>query len=189
MNRFEEILRESGGWLEGHTEFKNGYHGNGWVEKGNIIKKPRLLDLVTKFQAEQIADGFSDIDLVIGPVVNGAIVSCFVAKHLDKEFTITLGKKENIEFHRMNVPSPPCRVMLVEDLIFTGTDVSSNIDFIKNAGLDLIGVSVWINRQESKINGVDIISLLEKPPFEFYEKDTCPLCEQNLPIKYKDVRE
>ncbi|EKD99611.1 MAG: hypothetical protein ACD_22C00222G0002 [uncultured bacterium] len=189
INNFEKLLTQSGGLFEGHTVFKNGYHGDGWVEKGFIIRKPRILDLVTILQAEMIAKSFPDVDLIVGPIVNGSIVASFVAKHLGKEFAITVGKNEEIEFHRMYIPKPPKKVVLVEDLIFTGTDVKANIDFLRYKGFEVLGVSVWINRLKGEINKTKVISLLEQPPFDLYKPEECLLCIKHAPVMYNDIRE
>lgn len=189
MDSFLELLKQSGGFFEGHTVFKNGFHGNGWIEKGFIIRKPRVLDMVTRYQAEIVARNFPESELIVGPIVNGSIIASFVAKHLDKEFAITVGNDAGVEFHRMYVPKPPKKVVLIEDLIFTGHDIAANVRFLKEKGFGVEGVVVWINRQEDNIDGVKIISLLDKPPFEFYEAKDCPLCLSNTPVKYSDIRE
>lgn len=185
---FIEILKTSGGLMSGHTSFKNGLHGNGWIEKGFIIRKPKVLDRVTHLQAEMVRDSFPEVDLLIGPIVNGSIVASFVAKHLEKEFAITVGKGPEIEFHRMHIPEKGRRVVLIEDLVFTGTDVKDNIKFLTEYGLFVQGVAVWINRQSSNLGGVQVVSLTDSP-FEFYPQTECPLCKNGDPVLYSGVRE
>lgn len=189
MENIEDIFKNSGGCFEGHTVFKNGFHGNGWFEKGFIIRNPILLDQLTRAQADLIKMSFPNTDLLVGPVYSGALLATHVAKHLNLELTITLGKGDEITFHHMYVPAPPRKVVVIEDMIFTGTDVKANVRFLKNKGFDVEGVCVLVNRQPETIEGVKVISVLEKPLFEYYESDKCPLCEKGVEIKYDGVRE
>src|SRR5260221_7913488 len=101
MDKLTGLFKTSGGWNEGHTSFKNGFHGNGWIEKGFVIRFPKLLEEVTKEQAKLVQKYAPDAELLIGPEINGSIIASHVGRHLDKPFTITQGKGEEIKFHRM----------------------------------------------------------------------------------------
>lgn len=39
-----ELLDERGGLKIGHTEFRDGCHGDGWTEKGAVFARPGVLD-------------------------------------------------------------------------------------------------------------------------------------------------
>lgn len=188
MDTVLEIFKNSGGWMDGHTEFKNGYHGNGWIEKGFIIRKPRLLDAITKFQAEQVRKEFPDVELIVGPVTCGVIVASYVSRHLDQEYMITLGKGDEVEFHRMFTPRIGTKIVLVEDLLFTGVDVISNLKYLKQQQMEVMGVSVWINRRENLLEGTRVISLIE-PPFQTFLSTKCPLCECGEELIHRNIRE
>ncbi len=54
--------------------------------------------------------------------------------------------------------------------------------------MNVLGVFVWINRQNDELNGVKVYSLID-PPFEHYKAEDCPLCKSGVPIKYQNVRE
>jgi orotate phosphoribosyltransferase len=149
---------------------------------------PKRLDEMTKAQAELVKQYAPDVELLIGPEINGSIIASHVGRHLDKPFTITQGKGEEIKYHRMYEVPEGTKVVLIEDLVFTGTDVGANVRFLKNKGMDVQGVFVWINRQQDEFNGVKVYSLL-KPPFEFYKSEDCPLCKENVPFKYENIRE
>lgn len=181
-----EIFEISGALFSGHTEFYNGWHGNGWIEKGLIIRYPNILEEITKRQSEEIKKNFQ-ADLIVGAAHNGAIIAGFNARHLNTLFAHTHGKGEEIKFQRMFSPPKGLTVCLVEDLIFSGTDISDHIKFFKKYGLIMSGVSVWINRQGDQTDGIKITSLT-KHPFEIYKND-CPLCGEGVPLMYKNIRE
>ena len=184
----EEIFKISGALLEGHTEFYNGKHGNGWIEKGFIIRHPNLLEELSRRQAEQIKKFYPNTNFIVGTAYNGTVVASYVARHLNTLFAHTYGKGQDISFHRMFKPPKGLNLCFVEDLIFSGTDVSDHINFFKNYSLNIQGVSVWVNRQKDIIQETKITSLINTP-FRFYEKETCPLCQKKVPIRYLNSRE
>lgn len=184
----EDIFRISGCLMEGHTEFYNGWHGNGWIDKGWIIRYPNLLEEIARRQSNQIKENFSHTDLIVGAAFNGSIIASHVARYLNTLFAHTFGKHEDITFQKMFKPPKGLKVCFVEDLIFSGTDVSDHVKFFKNYGLYLEGISVWVNRQKNTINGVKITSLINTP-YKYYIKENCPLCKNNIPILFSNIRE
>jgi orotate phosphoribosyltransferase len=188
MDTLTEIFKTSGGWNEGHTSFKNGFHGNGWIEKWFVIRFPKLLEEATKAQAKLVKKYAPDVELLIGPEINGSIIASHIGRHLDKTFTITKGKGAEIEFHRMYNPPVGTKVVVIDDLSFSGTDIESNVKFLKDKGMEVLGVFIWINRQKDEFDGVKVYSLI-KPPFEYYTKEECPLCKSGIPVKYENIRE
>jgi orotate phosphoribosyltransferase len=183
-----DIIKKSGGYFKGHTEFRNAQHGDGWIEKGYLVKNPVYLDLFVKAQSDQIRRFFPKVDLLVGPVVNGSIIASHISKYLQKEFAVTYDLGNGVEFHRMNLPQKNLKTVIVEDFVFTGKDVKENIVFLENYGLEVLGVSTWINRLGQDINGVKISSLIDAP-FENYSHESCKLCKADVQIEYFDVRE
>lgn len=182
------LLHRRQGWFAGHTHFRNGDHSNGWIEKGCLIRHPASLDLMTKLQSLQIFQYFPDAQLLIGAPLCGAIVASNVARHLDLSLAVTVQQSNRLLFHRMNVPVQGIKAVLVEDMICSGNDVRTHIQFFEEFGIELLGVSTWINRQPNRIAGYSIISLLPAP-FQNYPETNCPMCLENIPIQYVNVRE
>lgn len=189
MKSLLDILGDSGCLKEGHTAFRNGFHGNGWIDKSAIVRNPRILDSVAKLQAEVVTSHFPDVEMLVAPIVDGAILASFIARHLGLEFAMTDKWQDGTKFHKTNVPKPPKRVVFIEDLVFTGESVEYNIEFLRPEGFEILGITAWLNRQVKDLEGLKTVSLLDKSPYDFYSLDKCPLCKLNEPIKYEDVRE
>ena len=185
---FKELLEKTGCIKRGHTSFYNGLHGNGWVDISAVMKFPAILEKITKLQSELIKEKLPGLNLIISPAVSGSIVGSQVAMHLNIEFAVTLGKGQDVIFHRRYNPSSEQSVCFVEDIIFSGTDVEANIEFLKNKGFKDIYVCCWMNRREEIINDVRVFSLIENM-FDKYNVDSCPLCINGEVIKYNGVRE
>lgn len=187
---FLKILQESGSLFPGHTEFYNGMHGDGWVEKGFIVRHPEILDKVTKMQSKQIRERFPEVNLIVGEPSCGAIVASYVASHLGIELAITKDNEDEtgVLFHRMYVPETGRKIVHIEDCIFSGTAVKTHTKFYSENGYELLGVSSWISRPGLFIDGVPIISLY-KPLFQMWRKEECPMCKKNEELQYKNIRE
>jgi orotate phosphoribosyltransferase len=179
-------LSDTGALFKGHTAFRNGLHGNGWIEKGVIIREPNRLDRFTQVQAQTIREVWGTPTLVVGAAYCGAVVASFVARHLKTDVAFVNNSSGLLDFHRMHVLAAVQRVVIVDDLICTGTDVRTVAKFLDQLGHDVLGVSAWISRSAV----LDLPCLTAgKHPFETYSADTCPLCIQSVPIDFLNIRE
>ncbi len=188
MNDLAELFKNSGGWMEGHTSFKNGFHGNGWFEKGFIMRNPKLLTIISETQANMIKQHSPDVDYLVGPAICGSILATHIDKYFNKGFVMTTGKGEELIFDRMFIPQKGSKLVITDDLVSSGADIASNVAFLKSKGMEVLGIFVWINRQQDEFDGVKVYSLIE-PPFQYYTAENCPLCKSGVPIKYENVRE
>ncbi|HLE49213.1 MAG TPA: phosphoribosyltransferase family protein [Patescibacteria group bacterium] len=184
----KEIFIKAGAFHKGHVEFKNGMHGDGWLQKDLVVKNPIFLDDVAKLQAEKILESYPNVDLLMGPITGGAIIASHVAKYIHKEFGVILGKQDPVLFHDMNIPTPGDKVVIVEDIISSGTDMKRYLNFFKEKNVEVVGVSTWLNRQENIFNGVKVISLLGNN-FNLFPKEECPFCAKGEKIEFVNVRE
>lgn len=184
-----KILERAGCLNKGHTVFRNGYHGNGWIDKGFVMRNPKILDAIAKLQVDVVRKNFSKVEMLVGPIVDGAILASFIARHLGIEFAMTDKWEGVVSFHKSNVPNPPKRIVFIEDVIFTGESTIYNLQFLKSKGFDVLGASAWINRQNINFEHTSILTLEDKAPFDFYPSNICPLCKLEVPVIYSDVRE
>lgn len=183
-----DVLRESGAWHEGHTEFRSGFHGSGWLEKDLIVRNPVYLDRICKLQADSLRREFAGVDLIIGPITGGALIASSVARYLGKEIGIILGKQDPILFHSMNVPEKGEEIVIVDDIISSGVDMKRFLGFTSQSGARILGVSVWMNRGNTQIDGTKIVGLMDSG-YELYEKERCPICLEGVDLRYRDIRE
>lgn len=182
------LFQQNRGWFAGHTAFRNGMHGDGWLEKGAIIRDVSLLDSFAERQAAAIRTRFPETDLIICTGECGAIVAAAVARCLGYPIAVTISEGEQLYFHRMHIPASDQRAILVDDLIFSGTEVRRHVDFLQQTGIELLGVSAWVNRQSDHIAGVPVHSLMP-PPFSLFSITDCPLCQHKVPLAFTEIRE
>lgn len=181
-----DIIKKYGGWNEGHFVFRTGEHGNGWIDKMGFLRYPEVMTEMGKRLANQYADMKDQIDVVVGPSIIGTIIACAAAAELGVPFTATYRTKNDneVHFHRGFVPQSGTRCLLVDDFVFSGTDLMDNIRFMQSSGLDVIGASVIGQRQDIE-TPVPLRSLI-RVPFIKWSAEDCPLTQ---PITATNIRE
>lgn len=173
-------LEERGALRRGLTQFRNGLVSDGWIEKGEVIRDPLLLDEIAAQQARAIATAFPQATLLVGVPACGAVLAAFVARHLKLPVAFPLLQPVPA-WHRMHVPPAGQRVVYVDDLICTGTDARAVLNFLRGSGHHVEGVSAWISRVP--LPGERLVTLADAP-----FQNHAPGSLSGTPV-YTDVRE
>lgn len=184
MSELLSLLEESGALRPGHTAFRSGAHADGWVEKGNIFRDSRVLSRVAEWQAAQIAQTFKEATLLVGAPACGGTLASFVGLHLGLPVAYVL-TEEPLHWHRMHVPSPPQRIVYIDDLICTGQGTRTIVKFLQDEGHEVLGVSAWLSRTTLDLP----LSTLDRSPFHTFAIDACPLCRQSEEVIWSSIRE
>lgn len=189
MKGLYALLDRLGGLRRGHTRFKTGDHGDGWIEKGALLSEPARLTAVLEAQAGVIRERFSGAEVVVGSSECGSALAAMVAARagLRVAFTKRDGKGR-YGFHRMFRPDRGSAVVLVDDLVFSGRDVRDHATFFRRRGLGLKGISVWCARSTADTAGLEIDALMPHP-FKTYRAEDCPLCAADAPLAWTGIRE
>jgi orotate phosphoribosyltransferase len=185
---FRAAFEDTQGWMIGHTIFKNGWHSDGWLEKGVLVRDPARLYTLLKHQANAIRKHFPQTELIVGIPACGAVVASFVAAHLELPLTLTIPVQDQLEFHRMHIPKLGLKAVLVDDLIFSGSDARAHLQFLSDHGLEVLGISAWVSRVGTELDGVPLATLMPAP-FQTFSAANCPLCLQAEAIRWQDIRE
>lgn len=189
MITIRDLLDTHGGLRAGHTAFRSGEHGDGWVEKGALISNPAQLPRVVAAQAQTIRQRFAGAEIVVGCGECGAALALLVALQLELRLALTLRDPDGgLTFHRMFEPPAGSAVVLVDDLVFSGRDVRDHAAYFAARGLRFLGVSAWCARASANTGGVTVETLMP-PPFETFPADACPLCSADVPIRWHGIRE
>lgn len=192
-----DIINGYGGIIEGHTAFRTGEHGNGYVEKMKFLQDPQVMDEMGRRIAERFRDRREAIDMVVGPVHMGVVLAYAVALHLKKPFTLTYKEMRTGEgihtgatyFHRAGAPEQGSRVLFVDDFIATGNDLRRNIAFFREQQMQIGGVGVIgmrpvdLSDLRLELRSLETFALWKSPA------DQCALCQSGVPIVHTNIRE
>lgn len=185
----KDLIKAFGGWIEGHVTFENGEHGNGCVDNLRFLRHPQVMTEIGCRLGQQFSDYKDEIDVVVGPSIIGAIIAYSTASNFNIPFTTTYSdyRTGEMTFHRGFVPPKGSRCLFVDDFIFSGKCAQNNINFMKESGLTVVGVSVIGIRQAIDLE-VPIRSLMTID-FIKTSAEKCFLCKKDIPVTAYNIRE
>ena len=141
----------------------------------------------------------NEIDVVIGPVIGGVVLSQWVTHHLNNKRKsgeiLSLyaekegeGKEKTFVIKRgYETQIPGKKVLVVEDLLTTGDSAAKVIECVRTLGGKVVGLSVLCNRggvQSKDVGNVPIHALVNVN-MQTWTEEECPLCKSKKPINIK----
>ncbi|SRR6056297_144385 len=177
--KLKKMLGDSGALLHGHFLLTSGLHSEYYLQCALLLRYPEY----ASFAGKEIASMFkgSNIDIVAAPAIGGLIIGHEVAKELKVPFIFY--ERENGRMKLRRFPEPRGKnVLVIEDVITTGSSVKEVGDMIIAAGAQWIATSCIVDRSQGD-------HLLESPPislmrvsFPVYEPSECPLCKSQVSL-------
>lgn len=184
-----EIFRASGAYLDGHFLLTSGKHSGAYVEKFQVLQHPQH----TAALCAAMAEAFRDLkpDVVVGPAVGGILLAYEVARALGTRGIFLEREEGKLTLRRGFAIAPHERVLLVEDVVTTGTSVFESIDALateKDEGR-IVGVAYLVDRSGGKVDfGVGRQVPLMRLDLPTYDPADCPLCAKGLPLTKRGSR-
>jgi len=202
-----EIIRQCNALISGgHFVLKTQDHSDTYVRQKMLIAHPLAIHCLCNALARHFAD--NEIDVVIGPVTGGAILSTWTAHYLTEligsEVLSTYAEEvissivwfENnpespIVGHKFVIPAvyrdyiKDKRILVVEDVLTTGTSARQVIQAVREINGHIVGLGAIVNRGDLTKKALSeipkFVSLVDMP-LETWKEQDCPLCKQGIPI-------
>jgi orotate phosphoribosyltransferase len=129
----------------------------------------RALAVLGRCYAQCIVDSAVQFDVLLGPAYKGiplvAATAVALAEHHDLDVPFTYNRKE-VKAHGeggMLVGAPlRGRVLVIDDVITAGTAVREVIRMIIDAGADLAGVVIGLDRRERGVGNLSAVQEMEQ---------------------------
>jgi orotate phosphoribosyltransferase len=180
-NNAEEIFERAGAILKGHFLLTSGLHSPVYWEKFKVLQHPnyteQLCRLITSHFRKQ------EIQVVAAPTTGGIILAFEVARQLRVRgiFAEKTGEKERA-FRRGFSIDPGERVLIVDDILTTGSSIREVIAAVEKLKGEIIGIGVLVDRSEQKVEfGFPFFSCLRAETITYSPQD-CPLCAAKIPL-------
>ena len=181
MKNVEEIFQKSGAILNGHFLLTSGLHSPIYWEKFRVLESPIYTEplchmITTHFQKQ-------NIQVVAGPTTGGIILAFETARQLGVRgiFAEKEGATERA-FRRGFSINPGERVLIVDDILTTGSSIRQVMAAVTKQGGLVIGIGVLVDRSEQEVEfGVPLFSCLRSITPTYTPQD-CPLCAENIPL-------
>jgi orotate phosphoribosyltransferase len=189
-----EILKRTGAYhANDHVLLPSGQHTTEYIEKTLVTTEPSFTEGLGAVIAKHFAQWPIDVVLSTGP---GALIlsHCVARAHPSRPIVVygtkglSGGKRKvtlPVEFHRLLRPGT--KVLLVEDLVSTGTTLNLLIELVEQLGAHIVGVGCLWRRTSVDLNGRPVFSLVSRD-FPTYDPEECPLCRKGVPLNEEFVR-
>jgi orotate phosphoribosyltransferase len=170
----------------------SGQHTSEYIEKTLVTTEPSFTEGLGAVIAKHFAQWPVDAVLSTGP---GALIlsHCVARAHPSRPIVIYGTKRLSGGKRRVTLPvefqrlvREEARVLLVEDLVSTGTTLNLLINLVEQVGAEVVGVGCLWRRTSVELNGKPVFSLVSRD-FPTYEPSNCPLCKKGVPLNEEFV--
>jgi orotate phosphoribosyltransferase len=170
-------LTEKGLLREGHFAYRSGQHTSVMVNRDRLLTDPHSASRMGYALAKSFFT--SKIDTVATPSVWGAGLAQWVAWFLEPRAQVifaTPSSDDTMEiaanFHELVTGK---RVLLVDNLIFTGETMSRFEALITALGGQVVGIGCLWSSATQEFNDREVVGLLNQS-FPSWVESSCPLC-------------
>lgn len=176
----EEIFQKSGAILKGHFLLASGLHSPIYWEKFRVLQFPHYTEQLCR----KISAHFQkqDIQVVAGPTTGGIILAFEVARQLGVRGIFAEKEGQERTFRRGFSINAGERVLIVDDILTTGSSIHEVMAAVTKQGGIIIGIGVLVDRAEQEIEfGVPLFSCYRSITPTYTPQD-CPLCAARIPL-------
>jgi orotate phosphoribosyltransferase len=190
-----EILKRTGAYhANDHILLPSGQHTSEYIEKTLVTTEPSFTEGLGAVIAKHFAQWPIDVVLSTGP---GALIlsHCVARAHPSRPTLmygtkgVSAGKRKvtlPAEFHRLIRPAT--KVLIVEDLVSSGTTVKLLSELVEELGGQVIGIgALWRRTKKAEVSGKEIFSLVSRD-FPTYPPEQCPMCKKGMALNQEFVR-
>jgi orotate phosphoribosyltransferase len=189
-----EILKRTGAYHSNdHILLPSGQHTTDYIEKTLVTTEPSFTEGLGAVIARHFAQWPVDVVLSTGP---GALIlsHCVARAHPSRPIVIYGTKGLSGGERRVSLPvefqrliRPGTRVLLVEDLVSTGSTLTLLINLVEQMGGEVAGIGCLWRRTSVDLAGKPVFSLVSRD-FPTYSPADCPLCKKGVPLNEEFVR-
>jgi len=181
MEDVEEIFQKSGAILKGHFLLASGLHSPVYWEKFRVLESPKYTEQLCRMIADHFRE--QEIQVVAAPTTGGIILAFETARQLGVRgiFAEKEGASERA-FRRGFSINPGERVLIVDDILTTGSSIRQVMAAVTKQGGIVIGIGILVDRSEQGEEfSVPLFSCLRSITPTYTPQD-CPLCAKNIPL-------
>ena len=189
-----EILKRTGAYhANDHVLLPSGQHTSEYIEKTLVTIEPSFTEGLGAVIAKHFAPWPVDVVLSTGP---GALIlsHCVARAHPSRPVVVYGIKGLSGGKRRVSLPAEfqrlireGTKVLLVEDLVSSGSTLNLLINLVEQRGAHVVGVGCLWRRTSVDVGGKPVFSLVSRD-FPTYDPAECPLCRKGVALNEEFVR-
>lgn len=179
----ERVFEEIGALQSGHFLLASGRHSDRYVEKFELLCRPRLVEAACAELIRRLP--WREIDVVAGPTTGGILLAYEVARQLGALAAYAERAEAGAaqrEFRRGTTFSEGARVLVVDDILTTGGSVRETLAALRGYPVVIRGVAVLVDRSTAPVELDVPIIALARLEIASWEAAGCPLCQEGIPL-------
>lgn len=179
----ETILKtfeKAGAILSGHFELSSGRHSDRYLQCALLLQDPKLSEALCQKLVERFRG--KGVTVVIGPAVGGIVLSFEVARQLGVRSLFAEREEETLRLRRNFEIQKGEKVLVVEDVVTTGSSTQELISLVREEGGEVIGIAALVDRSGGEVRYDVPFEFLLKLQIETFPKENCPLCQKRIPF-------
>ena len=143
------IFRSTEALLEGHFVLTSGRHSASYFQCAKVLQHPEYLAAFSIMIADEFEDQAPDV--VISPAIGGVVLGTEVGTQLGCRTIFAERKEGDMVIRRGFHIEKGEKVLVVEDVITTGGSVKEVMDLVEEAGGNILGVGVLVDRSNGSV--------------------------------------
>ena len=194
--RVAELMELGLMMVDGHFDYRNGYHGDSYLNPHVIMHDPAVFMRFTQELAQCIpGDVREQVEVVAGPITGGALLGSFLAVAIDS--ARTFGPDRKVLFAPVHKQDGELqlrrhyrtvirgrRVLIADDVVNTGLTMTNLKSLVVRCGGTVIGTVSLFDRLATVVSLDHHWSLQEcaDPKSKPVLASECPFCRLGIPI-------
>lgn len=180
QNDLLTLFRRSGALLEGHFRLSSGLHSPGYLQCALVLAHPRDAETIGTALGELVRR--YDATVVLSPALGGVVIGHEVGRALGVRAIFAERQDNGLTLRRGFSLTPADKVIVVEDVLTTGLSTRETMDVARVAGAKVVAACAMIDRSAGNHNLEVPFHALVPMRLPTYQPESCPLCEQGLPV-------
>jgi orotate phosphoribosyltransferase len=178
------MFKDRGALLQGHFKLTSGLHSDSYMQCALVLQyacdADRLgAELARKFKN---AGDEKPITAVVAPALGGIVLGYVIARPLGARSIFAERVDGKFVFRRGFGLAPGENVIVAEDVLTTGGSVREMVNLVEEARARVVGIASLVDRSETSLKFLSRKESLLKLPLVTYQPDSCPLCQQGIPL-------
>lgn len=186
MNQDEvlKLFKERGALLQGHFKLTSGLHSDSYLQCALLLQYGCDADRLGAELARRFKDPSREkpITAIVSPAVGGIVLGYVIARALGIRAMFAERVEGQFQLRRGFALAPGEEVLVAEDVLTTGGSVREIATLVENSGAHLAGFAALADRSEGTMRLPAPTHALLRLPLVTYSPDSCPLCEQSIPL-------